>query len=182
MSQATSVTAYPKVLLTVAEVSKIDLVSAIKAKRHNPILDAEIDIEEELINLQESVASLEAAGDTIYLYPEMYSHIEKEERAVLKHCIGLVARMILGKNLPRPYSRADVDRALRRLVQLIVVKTNRAGKRLDEDILATFRPFLTVRQRVALRDFGMDLIVQASQLRRAAALAGRLQQMRFHRR
>jgi hypothetical protein len=177
MNQATSVTAYSKVLRTVAKVAQIELVTAVKSKRHNPILDAEIHIEEELINLQESVASLAAAGDTVHRYPKMYSYIAREKRAILKHCIGLVTRMVYGKNLPRPYTRADVDHALRKLVQLIVLEAKRAGRQLDDDIMATLRPFLTVRQRVAMRDFGMDLVVQASQLRRASVLASRLQQM-----
>lgn len=179
MNQATNVTTYSKALRAVAKVSQIDLVTAVKSKRHNPILDAEIHIEEELINLQESVASLAAAGDTVHRYPKMYSYIAREKRAILKHCIGLVARMVHGKNLPQPYTKADIDHALRKLVQLIVLESKRAGRQLDERTMATFRPFLTVRQRVALRDFGMDLVMQASQLKRAGVLASRLQQISF---
>jgi hypothetical protein len=177
MNQATSVTAYSKVLRTVAKVTQIDLVTAVKSKRHNPILDAEIHIEEELINLQESVASLVAAGDTVHQYPRMYSYIAREKRAILKHCIGLVARMVHGKSLPRPYDEADLDHSVRKLVQLIVIEAKRAGRQFDDDIMAVFRPFLTVRQRVAMRDFGMDLVVQMSQMRRASVLAARVQQM-----
>lgn len=170
--------AHRKALRAIAKLTQIDLVVAVKSKRHNPILDAEIHIEEELINLQESVESLAAAGDTVHRYPKMYSYISREKRAIMKHCIGLVARMLYGKKLPRPYTKADIDEALRRLVQLIVLEKRRSGRQIDDELMEVFRPFLTVRQRVALRDFGMDLVMQASQLRRAGAMMGRLQLLR----
>jgi hypothetical protein len=183
MNQATNARvhskAHSKALRAVAKLTQIDLVAAVKSKRHNPILDAEIHIEEELINLQESVASLAAAGDTVHKYPKMYSYISREKRAIMKHCIGLVARMICGKSLPRPYTKADIDEALRKLVQLIVLEMRRTGRQIDDDVMQLLRPFLTVRQRVVLRDFGMDMVMQASQLRRAASIATRLQQLSF---
>ena len=167
-------------LKAVAKITHIDLVAAIKSKRHNPILDSEIPIEEELINLKESLDSYYTAGDTLQQYPKIYSHISREKRAITKHCIGLLVRMMHGKQLPRPYSKQDVDFALRRLVQLVVEEARRAGKRIDDDIMEIFRPYLSVRQRVALRDFSMDLVMQSSQIQiqRAQTFVGKLQTLR----
>lgn len=162
-------------LKAISKLTRIDLSAAVKSKRHNPILDSEIPIEEELINLREALATYHAAGDTLQEYPDMYKHVTRERRAIMKHCLGLLVRMLHGKRVPRPYSIPDIDDALRRLVQLVVYEIRREGKRIDEELLRVFRPFLTVRQRVALRDFGMDLVIQASRLREASALAGRLQ-------
>lgn len=161
-------------LKAIAKITRIDLMSAIKTKRHNPILDTEIHIEEELINLQESLDSYYTAGETLREYPKMYAHISREKRAIMKHCIGLVVRMMHGRKLPRQYTKQDVDYALRRLVQLIVLESRRAGRRIDDDIMEIFRPYLTMRQRVAMRDFGVDMIVQARHIQRAAGFASRL--------
>jgi hypothetical protein len=166
-------------LRALAKLTQIDLVTAVKSKRHNPILDSEIHIEEELINLQESVDSLHTAGDALRDYPKMYSHISREKRAILKHCIGLIARMVYGKELPRPYDKEDVDYAIRKLIRVVMLEAQRTGRKIDDATLAKFRPFLSVRQRVQMRDFSMDLVVQASQFRRASTLANRLQQMSF---
>jgi hypothetical protein len=167
------------VIRAIARLTHIDPVLAMRSKRHNPILDSEIHIEEELINLQESIESLVSAGDTIKEYPKVYSYISREKRAITKHCIGLVVRMLHGRALPRPYTKDDIDFALRRLVQLIVCEAERAGKRIDDDLMAVFRPFLTVRQRVALRDFGMDLFLQVTQVHRAQSMIGKIPQLRF---
>ncbi|HSH18740.1 MAG TPA: hypothetical protein VK978_05150 [Candidatus Saccharimonadales bacterium] len=161
-------------LLAVAKLTRIDPVVAAKSRRHNPILDSEIHIEEELINLKESIDSYNAASETLQQYPKVQAHITREKRAILKHCIGLALRMLHGRNLPRPYGREDVEHAVRRLVQLIVFETRARGQRLDDELMARFRPFLTVRQRVALRDFGVDMVTNAVQLQRAGALVGRL--------
>lgn len=162
-------------LRAIARLAHIDIASAVQTTRHNPILDSEVHIEEELINLQESLDSYYAAGDTIHKYPQMYQHLAQERRQILKHCLGLIVRMMHGKRLPRPYHKEDVDYAVKRLVQLVVEEARRAGKRLDQKTVEIFRPYLTVRQRIALRDFGMDLLMHASQIHRAQSLAGRLQ-------
>lgn len=164
-------------VLAVAKLMHIDPVAAVKSRRHNPILDSEIDIEEELINLKESIESYSAAGDTLQQYPKVYSYISREKRAILKHCIGLTVRMVHGRALPRPYSRQDVEFAVRRLVQLIVYESKMQGKRLDDEFLARFRPFLTVRQRLALRDYGMDMVSQAVRIERASAALGRFSRL-----
>lgn len=161
-------------LKAIAKLTHIDLMTALKTKRHNPLLDSEITIEEELINLKESMDSYYTAGDTLYDYPKIQAHMAREKRDIMSHCIGLVVRMLHGKVAPRPYGRQDVDYALRRLVQLVVEESRRAGKRLDADMLGLFRPYLTVRQRVALRDFSADMVLQASQLPRVARMAAKL--------
>jgi hypothetical protein len=167
-----------RALKTVARLTRTDLVAAIQSKRHNPILDSEIHIEEELINLQESLDTSHTAGETLKEYPQIYAHISNEKKDIMKHCIGLVIRMMNGRALPRPYTREDIDFAVKRLVQLVVLETRRAGIRLDKGTMEIFRPYLTVRQRLALRDYRIDLVVQATQLHRAAGMAGRLPLLR----
>lgn len=163
-------------LKAVAKLSHIDLVAAIRTTRHNPILDSEIHIEEELINLQESLDSYYAAGDTLQKYPKIYKHVVQEKQVIMQHCIGLVVRMMHGKQLPRTYSKQDIDYAIKRLVQMVVEETYRTGRRIDADVLDIFKPFLTVRQRVAIREWGMDLLMQASQLPKMYDAAQRLPQ------
>jgi hypothetical protein len=165
--------ALKSVVWAAAQLTRIDPVIAVKSRRHNPILDTEIHIEEELINLKESIESYNAAGETLRQYPKMDAHISREKRAILKHCIGLTVRMLHGRALPRPYTRSDIEYAVRKLVQLIVFEAKAQDKKLDDEVLARFRPYLTVRQRVALRDFGMDMVGQAVQIHRASQLMGR---------
>lgn len=173
-----SASARKSVIRAVAKLTHIDLVSAIKTKRHNPILDTEIHIEEELINLKESFETYYTAGDTLRKYPKMHAHVSREKRDILTHCIGLVVRMMHGKQLPRPYSKEDVDFAVRRLVQIIVEEARRVGKRIDDDTMELFRPYLSMRQRVALRDFNVDMITQAPSFQRAQSLVNRLTVLR----
>lgn len=170
MNAATRATA----MRALSKLARIDLRTAVQFRRHNPILDSEIDIEEELINLKESLDSYHTAGETIRNYPQMHMHLSRERRAIMRHCLGLAARMVEGRKLPRDYTRHDVDDALRRLIQLAVSETRRAGKHLDEEVLAALRPYLSVRQRLVLHDFGVDLVVQASQWNRAIQMAAKL--------
>lgn len=165
-------------LKAVSKLTRIDLVSAAQTKRHNPILDSEIHIEEELINLQESLDSYYAAGDTLQQYPKIRKHIAQEKRAITKHCIGMLVRMMHGRKLPHAYSQQDIEYALGKLVQLVVEEARKTNKRIDDDAMEVLRPFLTVRQRVEMREWGMDLIVQASQLPKVVMLFGRLPALR----
>ena len=151
-------------LKAVAALSKIDIHTAVKTTRYNPILDSEIHIEEELINLKETLDSYYAAGGTLRRYPKIRLHVLQERRIILQHCIGLVERMLHGRKLPYKYTVQDIDHAVRRLVQLMVNDAHRTGRQIDTDSIAVFRPFMTVRQRVALREWGIDLLVQATQL------------------
>lgn len=151
-------------LKAVASMARIDIRTAANSTRHNPILDSEIHIDEELINLKETLDSYHAAGGTLRRYPKVRLHVLKERRTILQHCIGLVERMLNGRKLPFSYTAADIDDAVRRLVQLMVDDARATGRKLDEDIVDVLKPFMSVRQRVALREWGMDLVVQISQL------------------
>ncbi|HEX8181988.1 MAG TPA: hypothetical protein VF575_00125 [Candidatus Saccharimonadales bacterium] len=151
-------------LKAIARLGRIDMASAKRIKRQNPLLETEIHIEEELLNLQESLDTYHTAGDTLRSYPTMQSHFLREKESILQHCVGLVARMLGGRKLPYSYTAKDADRAVRRLIQLLVEDARRSGRRIDNDIMEIFVPFMTVRQRVKMRQWGMDLVVQASQL------------------
>lgn len=149
-------------LRAIAAVTHIDLTKAIHSRRHNPILDSEINIEEELINLRESLDSFHVAQESLRHYPRMYAHVKRERRDIMQHCLGLLVRMTHGNLAPRDYNRQDVDAALRRLVGLVMRECRRAGKRIDTDMVRAFRPYLTIRERVWLRDFSMDMVTRAA--------------------
>jgi hypothetical protein len=150
-------------LRAIAKLTRVDIQSATATVRVNPIMDSEIHIEEELINLKESLDSYHQAAPTLRRYPNIRLHVVRERRLILQHCIGLVERMLAGRKLPYSYTRKDIDYAVRRLVQLIVDDCRHTGRGIDEDIMEIFKPFMSVRQRIQLREWGMDLLVQASQ-------------------
>jgi hypothetical protein len=135
----------------VAKLTHIEIPIAVKTVRHNPLLETEIHIDEELINLKESFDAYHMAGETLHEYPQVRTHVLRERRSIMKHCIGLLSRMIHGKKLTRQYTEQDIDAAVRRLVQLIVIDSRRNGMFIDRDIMDTFRPFLGPVQRVKLR-------------------------------
>jgi hypothetical protein len=145
-------------LKAVAKQTDIDIRDATKTKRHNPIMDQEIHIEEELINLQETQESYYTAGETLSEYPKIQSHMLNEHRTILQHCIGLTERMLHGRKLPYSYTTADVDHAVRRLVGLIVEDSRRKGQRIDGDVMDILKPFMSVRQRVRMGEWGTDMI------------------------
>lgn len=153
-------------LRAIARMTRIDITTAAKAVRHNPILDSEINIDEELINLKESLDTYHVAGDTLKQYPAMRAHFIRERYAIMQHCIGLVERMLRGRRLSFAYEAADIDHAIRRMIYLLVDDARRAGRRIDRDVMEVFLPFMSLRQRVAMREFGMDMVVRASQLPR----------------
>jgi hypothetical protein len=167
-----------RALTMVARLAHVDLVSAIKTRRDDPLMEREINIDAELINLKESIESYYTAGDTIRSYPKMYQHALTEKREILKHCFGMVVRMMFGKSLPLPYDREDIDMAVRRLVQLVVEEARFAGKRIDEEMIEIFRPYLSMRQRVALRDFTVDMVMSSNYMQRALGMVGRLPLLR----
>lgn len=135
----------------VAKVTRINMQTAVKSTRKNPLLDTELHIDEELINLKELLDTFHTAGETLKDYPAMRSHILHERRSIMQHCIGLITRMLYGKKLPHEYTEADIDFAVRRLVQLVVSDSKRAGQLIDRDIMATFQPFLSVGHRLRMR-------------------------------
>jgi hypothetical protein len=135
----------------VAKVTHINIQTAVRTVRQNPLIESEIHIDEELINLKESLDAYHAAGATLKDYPSIRAHILHERRTIMQHCIGLVVRMLYGKRLPHDYNENDIDYAVRRLVRLVVIDARRAGLRIDRDIMEVFQPFLTVRQRIRMR-------------------------------
>jgi hypothetical protein len=151
---------HKRALKSVARLAHIDLLSALKTTRISPLLESEINIDEELINLKESIESYYTAGDTLREYPHVYEHMSKEKREILKHCFGLVVRMMMGKRLPLPYDRRH------------------AGKRMDDEMVEIFRPYLTMRQRIALRDFRVDMVMTSDYMHRAQMVVGRLPMLR----
>jgi hypothetical protein len=82
----------------------------------------------------------------------------QERQTILQHCIGLTERMLRGRKLPYSYTASDIDHAVRRLVHLVVEDCRRTGKRIDDDIMEILRPFMTVRQRARMGEWGMDML------------------------
>ena len=151
-------------LKAIAKLTLIDINSAAKTVRHNPILDSEINIDEELINLKESLDSYYVARDTLRGYPKMREHFLRERQAILRHCVGLVERMLRGRRLSFSYTSGDIDQAIRRLVHLLVEDARRTGRRIDGDIMDVFAPFMSVRQRLATRQWGIDMVFRRVRL------------------
>lgn len=134
----------------VAKLANVDLHAAASTVRHNPILGEEIHIEEELINLEESLVGNRAADDSLKKYPKMHLHVVREQRLMLKHCFAQLNRMIQGRRLPRKYSRKDTEYAMSKLVQILIGEALRVGKHIDKETLETVKPFLTIKQRYEL--------------------------------
>jgi hypothetical protein len=138
----------------VAKLANVNLDQAVQTVRHNPILGEEIHIEEELINLEESLASHRVADHSLRNYPKLYHHVVREQRLMLKHCCGQLVRMLQGRRLPRRYSEKDTQYALSKLIQILITEALRAGKHIDNETLSTVKPFLTLRQRKELGEWG----------------------------
>lgn len=137
-----------------ARLSAIDIKRAIVTKRRHPLWNEEVHIEEELINLDESLATYRAAEDTLQHYPKMRGHIVREQRVILHHCVGLIARMVKGESLPREYTDVDTTYAFTRLTRLVIAEMLRVGRPMDKEMLDALKPFLSMRQRLALREWG----------------------------
>ncbi|HVS59007.1 MAG TPA: hypothetical protein VHD60_04740 [Candidatus Saccharimonadales bacterium] len=139
-------------LRAVARLAHINVYDAYTVVRHNPLLGEEIHIEEELINLEELIKTYHMGGGSLNRYPSMKQHILREKRLVLKHCIGLIIRMLQGKRLPRSYTSVDIKHAIRRLVRLVIEDAQKAHIRLDDEVLHGVQPLLSWRQRYAYWD------------------------------
>ena len=139
-------------LRAIARLTHINLRQAAMVVRHNPLLGDEIHIEQELVNLEEAIKTYQMAGETLNQYPEMRAQMIHEKRIILKHCIGLVLRMIHGNRLPRPYSEDDTHTATKRLVQLVVSDIHRNGVAIDGELLTAVRPFVSWRTRWSLTE------------------------------
>jgi len=131
-----------KAIIALAKLTHVNLAQAMTVIRHNPLLGDEIHIEEELINLEEAIHTFRMAGETLDDYPDMKQQLLHERRLILKHCFGLVLRMLQGKQLPRTYTPQDTQAAVRKLIKLIVVDIHRSHVVIDENILASLRPFV----------------------------------------
>jgi len=140
-------------LHAVAKLANINLGQAEKVVREHPILGEEIHIDEELINLEESLASNRAANHSLKEYPKLYRHIVREQRQMLKHCFGQLTRMMQGRRLPRKYSDKDTEYALGKLIQILIGEALRIGKPIDSETLNVVKPFLTLRQRKELGEW-----------------------------
>lgn len=144
-------------VLAVAELTRINPVTATRATRHNPILNREKHITEELINLQESIETLQTAGGSLRQYPDMYYHAMREKKAITRHCVGLVVRMMQGRKLAWHYTEADIRHAVARLVQLVVDEAHQTDGHVSSRHMDAFRPFLTLKQRIILGDFNDNI-------------------------
>jgi hypothetical protein len=147
-------------LRAAARITGINLKAAESAQRHNPLLGEEVMINQELINLKESYGMSRASQDTILRFPSMYQNLMQDQGEATLHSIGLIGRMIHGQRLPQTYSKRDTLVALTTLVRLVVGEAVRCGKRLDDEIIEVVRPYLTLRQRKALKQriaFDMNL-------------------------
>jgi len=137
-------------LRAVARLTHINLGQATMVVRHNPLLGDEIHIEEELINLEEAINTYRMASGTLDQYPQMRIQLIREKRLILKHCLGLVVRMIHGNSLPREYNESDTSRAAKRLVQLVVADILRSGVAIEDEILDAVKPCISWRTRTLL--------------------------------
>jgi hypothetical protein len=140
-------------LKAAAKLANVDLQTAATTVRQNPILGEEIHIEEELLNLEEALATNRAAEDSLKDYPTLHNHIVREQRLMLKHCFGQAVRMLQGRRLPRKYSSKDIEYAISKLIQILIGEAIRVGKHIDKEILETVKPFLTMRQRYELGEW-----------------------------
>lgn len=162
-------------LKAVAQFANTDLETAVASTRTHPLWEEEIHIEEELINLQEAFETHAAADQSLARYPQMRRYLLREQRNILRHCIGLIARMQKGRRLPRQYDQQDTEYALTKLIRLLVGEALRVNKQIDDEILEILSPFLTLRQRLQLgewKSFSLRLHLQMFTYRVAALWQG----------
>jgi hypothetical protein len=140
-------------LRAIADLTRVNVREATHFTRMHPLWGEEIYIEEELINLAEAFESAASATESLRDYPKMRLPIIKEQRAILTHCVGMIARMTKGKQLPREYTDQDVQLAVTKLVRLIVGEAMRVGKKIDDEILKSIKPYLSFSQRMHLHQW-----------------------------
>jgi hypothetical protein len=139
-------------LKAIAKHTGVNIREAVSVTRVDGIFEEEIHIEDELIRLEEVIKNYHLAKDTVKDYPTMRKHLLHERRAILKHCIGLITRMMLGRPLPRPYTDQDTQMAMKQLVRLVVLDARLSGYELDREILNVLAPLMSLSQR---RYFGV---------------------------
>lgn len=160
-------------LKAIAKLTGIDLNVAAATTRRQPLFDEEIHIDEELINLQETFWSMQRGRDTLKNYPRMLRHAVHEQEQIMKHCIGQVVRMARGQRMSRDYSQKDTTYAMTKLVRILMSEAMRSKQTIEDDVLEAIRPYLSIRQRLMLREwssFSPRLQAQLA-LRRLTALA-----------
>jgi hypothetical protein len=144
-------------LRAVAQLGHIDIPSSVRVVRRHPLFDDEIHIEEELINYQEAVQAYHAMN-TLQDYPEIRAHVAQEKRLILKHCVGMLVRMMYRKRLPQHYTEEDTVFATKKLLRLVVEDSYKGGKRIDPRVINSIWPLITWRQRFQLRERGKLLV------------------------
>ncbi len=144
-------------LRAVAQVVGVDTKQAAKVIRRQPLFDEEIPLEEELINLEETIKSYHVAFATLKNYPAMRQHAKKERRLIMMHCIGLVSRMLKGLKLPREYTAKDIEFAVHKLVSLLVDDAQSVGYKIDDSLLKCMRPYMSWRQQLSTAKPGTRL-------------------------
>lgn len=158
-------------LKAAAQLADINIRSAATTVRHNALFDEEIHIEEELINLEEVLAARTVAQGSLSSYPKVRRHMMQERKEVMEHCVGLIIRMLQGKRLPRRYSEKDTEYALTRLVRMIVDEARRIEKEIDQDVMDVIRPFLSFKQKIALREWSVPNVWLGFQIIRRKLLS-----------
>ena len=127
----------------------IDVDDAEKTIRKNPLFGDEIHINEELINLDESLKHYLAAAPTLKKYPKLEKHLKQELKSILTHCLGLIVRMSRRRSVPFSYDEDTVKWSVTRLCRTIVDGAiyARKARRLDRDAVEVLYPLLSVKQR-----------------------------------
>jgi hypothetical protein len=141
-------------LSALADLVRVNIKDATKITRQHGLWEEEIHIEEELINLEEAFATNIAAQQSLRDYPAMRLNLIREQRAILTHCIGLLARMAHGAHMPRAYDQRDLHDSMKRLTRLIINEALRVRKSVNKEILAALQPYMTRRQRLSFDELG----------------------------
>ena len=153
-------------LKAVASVANINIGQATQITRRQPLFDEEIHIEEELINLEEAIDSYHLAAPTLKEYPDMRRQALRERRAILTHCVGLIARMLHKQPLPREYTPADTQFAIQKLVRLLVKDARKVGYQLNNKQLEAMRPYMNWQQQFNYREWTLNPLDYLSSLLR----------------
>lgn len=135
----------------IADIYKIELNDAARYVRRNPLLGEEIPIYQELANLEEAMQSYWSAHKSFEQFPKVHQHLATERHQALKHCIGLIVRMIRHEKLAQPYDQKDIALAVKRLARLVCDELAAAGREMDRKTKHVLYPLLTWRQRLEKR-------------------------------
>lgn len=144
-------------LKAIADVYHIELHEAAQYRRQNPLIGDEIQIEQELVNLEEAMQAYWSARGAFTKYPQIHQHLAIERHQALKHCIGLLVRMLKQEPLRHPYEQKDIALALRRLARLVCDELKAAGREMDRKTVHVLAPLLSWRQRLEKRSGKMSV-------------------------